>query len=303
MKFCHRFVVLLLIVSHTHLHGAQVPPHETTCEAFSKIFSSNQTAQKSTDELAVIIGKLFPMSHCLNSAFCTAPTELVDIITEYLLDEPRSAQGDTPLMIFLDIAQHYGYSREKISFVVNSLLHHGADPAACNNFKTTLLHRAAAQHLPEVVSILLNYRDQININAQNNLGETPLHTIVRVACLKQSLCLQDALLIIPALIAAGANPNKPIKHGETPLHTAITMYQDQIVASLLMAPTIDISIKNGLALTPLDYARYLSTLIHNLQPIYTPAGWQAARHTKLAPLARIITLLEAHQAQTHRQMS
>ena len=283
------------------MQGAQVPPHETTCEAFAHVFSNKQTAQKSTDELAVLIERFFP-ADCLNSAFYTAPTELVGIITEYL-EEPCSAQGNTPLMIFLEVAQHYGYSREKISFVINSLLHHGADPGACNNVGTTPLHLAATQSLPEVVNILLNYRDQINVNAQNNLGETPLHTIVRVACLKQSLWLQNALLIIPALIAAGANPNKPIKLGETPLHTAITMHQDQIVASLLMAPTIDISIKNGLALSPLDYARYLSTLIHNQQPTYTPAGWQAAVRTNLTPLAKIITLLEAHQAQTPHQTS
>ncbi len=299
MKFFQFLAVVMVLLLSNALDGAQAPFKETTCEDFARIFSSKETAQKSTTELAALIDKLFPTPGSLTSAFCTAPTELLSMITEYL-DEPRSAQGNTPLMIFLETAHHYGYSREKIRFVVASLLHHGANPDACNNSGTTPLHLAAAQCIPEVAGTLLTYKDRITIDAQNNLGETPLHTIVRVACLKQPLCLQDALLIIPSLIAAGANPNIPIKHGETPLHTAIMMYQDHIVATLLTAPNIDITIKNRLALAPLDYAQWLSTLIHNQQQTYTPAGWQSAQRSKLIPLAKIIALLEAHQAQEKR---
>jgi hypothetical protein len=294
MKFFQFLAVVMALLISNALDGAQAPFKETTCEDFARVFANKQTAQKSTDELAALIDELFPTSHYLTSAFCTAPTELVDVITEYL-EEPRSHQGDTPLMIFLDIAQHYGYSHDKISFVASALLHHGADPAARNNFGITPLHRATACTLPNVVEILLRYKDRINIDAQNSLGETPLHTLIRVASVKQSLCINNALLIIPQLITAGANPNTQIKHGETPLHTAIMMHQDQIVAALLTDPTIDITIKNGLALAPLDFALWLSTLIHNQQQTYTPAGWQSAQRTKLIPLTKIIALLKAHQ--------
>ncbi|MFA5306951.1 MAG: ankyrin repeat domain-containing protein, partial [Candidatus Babeliales bacterium] len=247
------------------------------------------------NELAAIIEKFFPLPSLLASSYSTAPLELVDLIVSYLYDEPRSAQGNTPLMIFLEIAEHYGYSEEKISFVVKALLNHGANPSASSKFGTTPLHIAAAHALPNVVDILLRYKDQIDINAQNNLGETPLHTSVRIAGTKEFLYSQKAHLIIPKLINTGANPNIPIKSGATPLHTAILMHQDQIVATLLTAPTIDISIQNALGKTPLDYAHESLSYLRDHQGIYTQADWKLLQHTEMACLAKIISLLEAHQ--------
>ncbi|MFA5307326.1 MAG: hypothetical protein WC365_07805, partial [Candidatus Babeliales bacterium] len=109
MKFYQLVVFFAVCLMSTTLNSAQAPLKETTCEAFARIFSSTQTAQKSTNELAVIIEKFFPLPSLLASAYSTAPLELVDLIVSYLYDEPRSAQGNTPLMIFLEIAEHYGY--------------------------------------------------------------------------------------------------------------------------------------------------------------------------------------------------
>lgn len=296
MKFSQFLVVVTVLLINNTIDGAQAPFKETTCEDFALIFANKQTAQKSIAELAVLIDELFPVSRCLTSAFSTAPTELVDIIIEYL-DEPRSAQGDTPLMIFLNIAQDYGYSRDKINFVVKLLLRHGAHPDACNKFGMTPLHLAATYSLPDVVDILLNYKDQININAQNNDGETPLHTAVRKAGICPSLRLKETLLMLHALIAAGADPNIPSLLGPTPLHTAILLYQDQLVTSLFSAPTIDATIKNAANLTPLECAKKLYKRSQNLQQTLSSAERQAAFNQELVPLAKIISLLESHQAQ------
>ena len=66
--------------------------------------------------------------------------------------------------------------------------------------------------------------------------------------------------MVVALLNAGADPNRRDANGKTPLHDAIGIGNQKIVASFLDSPQIDATLRSGktkysdLGETPLEYA-------------------------------------------------
>lgn len=66
-----------------------------------------------------------------------------------------------------------------------------------------------------------------DVNAQNNIGETPLH--------KAIFNLSVKVLMVNLLVQANADVNKVTFAGETPLHYAIHYGREDLVSILLKA--------------------------------------------------------------------
>jgi len=71
----------------------------------------------------------------------------------------------------------------------------------------------------------------------------------------QSMPSQDSLKIIKSLVNAGANPNAPDIHKQTPLNVAINPgLNTEVVRYLLSLPKIDLTFKDRREMTPLQLA-------------------------------------------------
>jgi len=107
----------------------------------------------------------------------------------------------------------------------------------------TALH-VAAFYGPQYLSLLISAG--ANENAENNIGETPLHIATAGPC--QSLSEEDDLSRISYLIKAGANINAKNANGDTPLHI-VNSDGDETdhgidVLRLLLAARADINLQN-----------------------------------------------------------
>jgi ankyrin repeat protein len=107
----------------------------------------------------------------------------------------------------------------------------------------TALH-VAAFYGPQYLSLLISAG--ANANAENNIGETPLHIATAGPC--QSLSEEDDLSRISYLIKAGANINARNANGDTPLHIVNSDGGDEKhgieVSKLLLAAGANINAQN-----------------------------------------------------------
>lgn len=129
------------------------------------------------------------------------------------------------------------------------LIDQGADIQAANRHGHVPLSIAVEERQIEAVECLL-YRGA-NPNAPGgHYRGTALHRAV----------LHRSLPMVIALLNAGADPNRRDANGKTPLHDAIGIGNQKIVASFLESPRVDISIRSGktkysdIGETPLEYA-------------------------------------------------
>jgi ankyrin repeat protein len=113
------------------------------------------------------------------------------------------------------------------------------NPNQVDNFFVTALHLAAAHGKVEAMSLLLN--EGANINAQNVVGDYPLHSAV------------DNIPSIKLLVKAGAVVNAKNNRGQTILHLAADGEKPEVVKFLIESGA-DINIQDSEKNTPLHYA-------------------------------------------------
>ena len=111
-----------------------------------------------------------------------------------------------------------------------------------NNQGNTLVH-CLIQSSQENAAIYLMETDKVDVNATNKIGESPLHLSAQ----------QGFHRLAQTLIQKGSNPNLQTvfkSTGEeyfrqTPLHTAITCGNNQVIDVILEAEDIDLDMKNS----------------------------------------------------------
>ncbi|CAF3851561.1 unnamed protein product, partial [Rotaria sp. Silwood2] len=112
---------------------------------------------------------------------------------------------------------------------------HGPD-----NCRQTLLHRAIDENNESVACFLIRSGCDINSPRQSGLnGETP-----------DISCQWGLERIVSALIEHHADINKKDAEGNTPLHVAIINQHITIINLLILAPSLDLSIRNKQNQTP-----------------------------------------------------
>lgn len=113
----------------------------------------------------------------------------------------RNSNGHTPVK--------YSGSKNHKDLLVY-LLEHGGDPNVKDHIGDTPLHRVASMEHHDCLRILLTHpkiKDTISVDAQNNLGNTPLHLA----------CEGDDATSVYLLIQYGASVKMQNKAEQTPL--------------------------------------------------------------------------------------
>ncbi|XP_029177130.1 nuclear factor NF-kappa-B p100 subunit isoform X2 [Nylanderia fulva] len=153
----------------------------------------------------------------LMSSLKTDAKELVNI---------QNSSGKTPL--------HYAVTQEHAE-ITKALLMLGANPNITDHYGQMPLHRAVK--LPEgkaSIGILLKEK-KINIEANTDLGWTPLHLAAEAGL----------YYAVRSLVEAGANVNNTdMSYGRTALHIAVEGSHRDIVEFLLKNTNIDVNKKN-----------------------------------------------------------
>uniref|UniRef100_A0ABD2XEW1 Uncharacterized protein n=1 Tax=Trichogramma kaykai TaxID=54128 RepID=A0ABD2XEW1_9HYME len=156
--------------------------------------------------------------------------------------DAKDKNGDAPLHLAL---RHQKYD------LVEALLEAGADANLANNEGTTPLHvvcqiRYGQSYCGDDFLISCDkYNRPLEINAQDQLGNTPLHLSLdnRHASVAYSLLENDA------------DPNLANKKGMTPLHSAfMKIYIDSNLIALMLRKDADPNLADEQGMTPLHLA-------------------------------------------------
>ncbi len=117
----------------------------------------------------------------------------------------------------------------------------------------TLLHIASAFGQEQLVAYLLDRNARVNVNAENQSRETPLHLA--------TLYIDDetAARIVDRLIANGAELNAPQKGGQTALHHAVARGSKAIVETLIQAGA-DPMLKDEMGRSAMDLSQGDTTI-------------------------------------------
>ncbi len=126
--------------------------------------------------------------------------------------------------------------------VVRLLLASGADPGLRGDNGMCVLHTAVAQDRIDLVTLFLDSGTQVD--AHDTDRQTPLHEAV----------WRDNKAMVELLLARGANVNARDRRRDTPLHIAAVNRYTQVF-DLLVSKGADVKARNRQRLTPVDYAR------------------------------------------------
>ncbi|XP_019857637.1 PREDICTED: ankyrin-1-like [Amphimedon queenslandica] len=149
--------------------------------------------------------------------------------------------------------------------IVLTLLENGADPNICDNKGNSALHyvllsNSSGDNILDIIQTLLSWN--INVNAQNNNGMTPLLT----ACSKG---YTEAILL---LLLDKADPNITDNKGKTALMYTCENGHSEIVEHLLRTYETDPLQKSNNGISALSYAAYsgsievINILLHKHNP-------------------------------------
>ncbi|XP_054444784.1 NF-kappa-B inhibitor delta [Pteronotus mesoamericanus] len=154
----------------------------------------------------------------------------------------REHKGKTPLLVAAAANQ---------PLIVEDLLNLGAEPNATDHQGRSVLHVAAAYGLPGVLSAVINSGVQVDLEARDFEGLTPLHTAIlalNVAMFPPDLCprvlstqARDRLSCVQMLLHMGADhTSQEIKSNKTVLHLAVQAANPTLVQLLLELPQGDL---------------------------------------------------------------
>ncbi|MCY4096546.1 MAG: ankyrin repeat domain-containing protein [Gammaproteobacteria bacterium] len=146
--------------------------------------------------------------------------------------------------------------------LIKALIVRGADIHAANRHGHVPLSIAVEERQIESTEVLLANGADPNARGGHYRGSV-LHRAV----------LRRSLPIVIALLNAGADPNYRDANGKTPLHDAIGIGNQKIVARVLIASGIDISLRTG-------------------KTKYSERGETALEYAKNRRKARIVKMLE-----------
>ncbi|XP_045388225.1 NF-kappa-B inhibitor delta isoform X1 [Lemur catta] len=165
-----------------------------------------------------------------------------EVLQVYQHLDIREHKGKTPLLVAAAANQ---------PLIVEDLLSLGAEPNATDHQGRSVLHVAATYGLPGVLSAVFNSRVQVDLEARDFEGLTPLHTAIlalNVAMRPPDLCprmlsaqAQERLACVQMLLYMGADhTSQEIKSNKTVLHLAVQAANPTLVQLLLELPRGDL---------------------------------------------------------------
>ncbi|KAL7300569.1 hypothetical protein TKK_0006563 [Trichogramma kaykai] len=154
----------------------------------------------------------------------------------------RDKKGQTPL--------HYAVYKGNVR-IIKSLLERGADANVADTEGLTPLHICCDSHSAYYIFRISSEKEQqVQVNARDNLGRTPLHYAVFT-------CRID---FVTMLLTKGADPNSADAEGVTPLHIICQKKYDDEMAKFFFKickqenQTVRVNVRDMLGRTPMQWA-------------------------------------------------
>ncbi|GAB1291878.1 NF-kappa-B inhibitor delta [Apodemus speciosus] len=165
-----------------------------------------------------------------------------EVLQMYRQLDIREHKGKTPLLVAAAANQ---------PLIVEDLLNLGAEPNATDHQGRSVLHVAATYGLPGVLSAVFKSGIQVDLEARDFEGLTPLHTAIlalNAAMLPPTVCprmlssqARDRLACVQMLLQMGAShTSQEIKSNKTILHLAVQAANPTLVQLLLGLPRGDL---------------------------------------------------------------
>jgi serine/threonine-protein phosphatase 6 regulatory ankyrin repeat subunit B len=154
-------------------------------------------------------------------------------------DEPVSPERIAMMVTYRDM---FDFVIEGNISAIRHALDGGFNVNEPDEYGFLLIHRACANHKPEIVSLLIQRGSKLDETATDKW--TPLHLA----------SISGAAGCPTILIKAGAQPDVQDKNGQTPLHLSVISRSPELAIELIALGSSK-DIKNNNGLTPLEFAK------------------------------------------------